>query len=51
MMLALWMATTFRRRSRRASWKAYSAIRREARAVITFTLSTTPGAIWCSMPE
>jgi len=26
-------------------------MRREARAVITLTLSTTPGAIVCSMPE
>ncbi len=51
MMFALWMATTFRRCSRRASSKAKRAMRREARAVITLTLSTTPGAIVCSMPE
>src|SRR2546430_7442362 len=51
MMFALWMATTFRRWSRRASSKARRAMRREARAVITLTRSTTPGAIVCSMPE
>jgi len=51
MMFALWMATIFRRFSLRARSNAKRAIRRDARAVITLTLSTTPGAIWCSMPE
>ena len=50
MMLALWIAVTLRRPWRTACRKANSAIRVEARAVMTLTLSTTPGEIWCSMP-
>ena len=50
MMFALWMATTLRRFSRLTRSNVNSAMRREARAVITLTLSTTPGATSCSIP-
>ena len=51
MMFALWIAVTFRRPWRRAWPNANSAMRVDARAVITFRLSTTPGTIVCSRPE
>jgi hypothetical protein len=51
MMFALWMAVTVFRFSRVASSNANFAMRFDARAVMTLTLSTTPGATMCSMPE
>src|SRR5271155_695883 len=45
------MAVTDFRRCARAYSNANFAIRRDARAVITLILSTTPGAISCSIPE
>ena len=51
MMLALWMAVTFERPSRRAYSKAARAIRMEAFSVMILRLSTTPGITSCSRPE
>src|ERR1700691_109354 len=51
MILALWIAVTDFRRCARAYSNANFAIRRDARAVITLILSTTPGAISCSIPQ
>ena len=51
MMLALWIAVTLRRSSRRAYSNAACAIRMEAVLVITFRLSTTSVTTSCSMPE
>ena len=51
MMLALWMAATFLRLSRRAYSKAARAIRIDAFCVMIFRLSTTPGTTSCSRPE
>ena len=46
MMLALCTAVTFLRTLSWASWKAYSAIRRDLALVMIFRLSTTPATLW-----
>ncbi len=51
MMFALCTAVTRLRFSRVARLKAYSAIRRLARSVMIFRVSTTPGTTSCSIPE
>ena len=50
-MLALWIAVTRLRPFAAACSKANSAIRVEARSVMIFRLSTTPGTTSCSRPE
>ena len=50
MMLALWIAVTVLRPCRRACSNANCAMRVDARSVMIFRLSTTPGTTSCSRP-